>query len=124
MTTGVFPSGPGLKSVKADAKRSWRAIRWGGAPNTHCELFSGAGAVAVQNKRLASTDDYEGWFSAELAKVDARARASVKMDGRKLRRAVQMVRNGFNPTEIGKTIGVNGPNVALWVSRLPEELRP
>lgn len=90
-----------------------------GARNNHCQTVSLAGLVRVQNAELASITDYDTWLSSAVSED---RRAKTKATGAKLRRAVQMVRNGCSRAEIARATGCS--SIMAWVKRLPAELRP
>jgi hypothetical protein len=90
-----------------------------GATNQHCQLVSLGTFLKVQNRPLASADDYAAWL-ATARSDDPRSRCPI--DGNKLRRIVQMRRNGATWKEVGSAIGKGGTGAARWVNALPPEL--
>jgi hypothetical protein len=70
--------------------------------------------------------EYEEWFEANAA---ARGRkrigaANASIDGRKLRRAVSLIRNGHSCRSAAKCIALSPNSLAIWLEKLPPELRP
>ena len=86
-----------------------------------------AGNVA---KPLAPLEAYEAWLSANYnvglthANHISRASFKVKINGRMLRRMVQMRRDCCSYNEIGQGVGLADTRVRAYLISLPEELAP
>lgn len=105
-------------SIKATALHTEKML--GGYRGERCSggirLVSLAHLISVQNRAIPTADEYQKWFDG-VRSPDPRAKSPIT--GAKLRRAVQMVRNGCSQAEISRAIGTNATR---WLKMLPPEL--
>jgi hypothetical protein len=87
--------------------------------NNHCQLVSTGSFLAARSAVPPPVVEYERWFVSVRGKT-----GKTSIDGRKLRRIVQMARNGCGASEIGASVGMAGGTVRGWLARLPAELAP
>lgn len=82
------------------------------------QLVSMAAFIPARSAEPPPVADYDAWFASNMGK-----HAHSDFSGRKLRRAVQMVRNGCNHREIADALGTSTNAVGAWLRKLPPELR-
>lgn len=118
--TGLF--GKRGVHIQPRAYVTARAIRGMRGPNDNQkELATRAVFLALQQHAPPAAEQYQAWLDTQHS-AERPSQGSKKWDGRKLRRAVVMKRNGCTLAEIGSSIGICTSYVGTTLNALPEGL--
>lgn len=74
--------------------------------------------------RVPSAEEYEAWLATvEKHVADGAVRRMRNIDGAKLRRAILLLRAGYDKTYAARAIGLSSPTpLKRWLAKLPAEL--